>query len=99
MKRVLRVTGWCLATAYVWVSTAAGAADHFSQRFALELESGAAYYTVTVPAAVYAASQRSDLGDVRVLNGDGEPVPYSLETPHEPARPSTTLRPILPRPR
>jgi hypothetical protein len=94
MKRVFSVTGWCLAIAAVWVSTAAVAADHFSQRFALELESGAAYYTVTLPAAVYAASQRSDLGDVRVLNGAGEPVPYSLETPHEPARTSPTLRPV-----
>ncbi|MFM0201640.1 DUF3999 domain-containing protein [Paraburkholderia fungorum] len=94
MKRVLRVTGWCLATASVWVSTAAGAADHFSQRFALELESGAAYCAVTLPAAVYAASQRSDLGDVRVFNGAGEPVPYSLETPREPARIPPTLRPV-----
>lgn len=94
MKRVLIVTGWCLAISSVWVSTAAVAADRFAQRFALELERGAAYYSVTFPAAVYAASQRSDLGDVRVFNGAGEPVPYSLDTPREPSRKAATLRPV-----
>ena len=94
MKRVLMVTGWCLAISSVWVSTTAVAADRFTQRFALELESGAAYYSVTLPAAVYAASQRSDLGDVRVFNGAGEPVPYSLEAPHEPARAPATLHSV-----
>ncbi|MGA9918246.1 MAG: DUF3999 domain-containing protein [Paraburkholderia sp.] len=94
MKRVLIVTGWCLAISSVWVSTAALAADRFEQRFALELESGAAYYSVTLPAAVYAASQRSDLGDVRVFNGAGEPVPYSLDSPREPSRTPATLRPV-----
>ncbi|CAE6710959.1 hypothetical protein R69927_03616 [Paraburkholderia domus] len=94
MKRVLIVTGWCLAIASVWVSTAAVAADRFAQRFALELDSGAAYYSVTLPAAVYAASQCSDLGDVRVFNGAGEPVPYSLDTPREPSRTPATLRPV-----
>lgn len=94
MKRVLIVTGWCLAISSVWVSPAAVAADRFAQRFALELESGAAYYSVTLPAAVYAASQRSDLGDVRVFNGAGEPVPYSLDAPRESARAPATLRPV-----
>ncbi|MFM0503119.1 DUF3999 domain-containing protein [Paraburkholderia caffeinilytica] len=94
MKRVLIATGWCLAISSVWVSTAAVAADRFAQRFALELESGAAYYSVVLPAAVYAASQRSDLGDVRVFNGAGEPVPYSLDAPRESARAPATMRPV-----
>jgi len=94
MKRVLIVTGWCLAISSVWVSTAAVAADRLAQRFALELEGGAAYYSVTLPAAVYAASQRSDLGDVRVFNGAGEPVPYSLDAPREPSRAPATLHPV-----
>ncbi|MFM0261455.1 DUF3999 domain-containing protein [Paraburkholderia sediminicola] len=94
MKRVLIATGWCLAISSVWVSTAAVAADRFAQRFALELESGAAYYSVTLPAAVYTASQRNDLGDVRVFNGAGEPVPYSLDAPRESARAPATLRPV-----
>jgi hypothetical protein len=94
MKRVLIAAGWCLAISSAWVSTAAVAADRFAQRFALELESGAAYYSVTLPAAVYAASQRNDLGDVRVFNGAGEPVPYSLDAPRESARAPATLRPV-----
>ncbi|MDE1010116.1 MAG: DUF3999 domain-containing protein, partial [Paraburkholderia fungorum] len=94
MKRVLIAAGWCVALSSAWVSTAAVAADRFAQRFALELESGAAYYSVTLPAAVYAASQRGDLGDVRVFNGAGEPVPYSLDAPREPSRAPATLRPV-----
>jgi hypothetical protein len=96
MKHALRLTGWCFAIAAAWTSTAtpAAAADHFAQRFALQLEDGAAYYSVTLPAAVYAASQRSDLGDVRVFNGAGEAMPYSLDAPREPARTAPTLRSV-----
>ena len=94
MKRVLIATGWCLAISSVWLSTAAVAADRFAQRFALGLESGAAYYSVPLPAAVYAASQRNDLGDVRVFNGAGEPVPYSLDAPRESVRAPATLQPV-----
>jgi hypothetical protein len=93
MKHVLRAMGWGLAIACAGVSAAASA-EQFSQRFALELDSGAAYYSVTLTPAVYAASQRSDLGDVRVFNGAGEPVPYSLETPPGPARTAPTLHPV-----
>jgi hypothetical protein len=94
MKRVSIVAGWCLAISSVWVSTGAVAADRFAQRFALELESDAAYYSVPLPAAVYAASQRHDLGDVRVFNGAGEPVPYSLEAPREPSRAPAKVLPV-----
>ncbi|CAB3713785.1 hypothetical protein LMG24238_04360 [Paraburkholderia sediminicola] len=94
MKRVLIAAGWCFAISSVWVSTAAVAADRFAQRFALELESGAAYYSVPLSAPVYAASQRNDLGDVRVFNGAGEPVPYSLDAPRESARAPATLRTV-----
>src|ERR1700759_325160 len=64
MKRLLILTGWCLAIASTWAPPAA-AADQFAQHLALELESGAAFYSVPLSAAVYAASQRDDLGDVR----------------------------------
>ncbi|QQC64742.1 DUF3999 domain-containing protein [Paraburkholderia ginsengisoli] len=93
MKHVLRLTGWCLAFAAVWTSAPA-AADTFAQRFSIQLEDGAPYYSVTLPAAVYAASQRSDLGDVRIFNGAGEPVPYALDAPREPARMPPTLRSV-----
>ena len=93
MKRLLILTGWCLAIASMWAPPVA-AADQFAQHFALELESGAAFYSVPLSAAVYAASQRDDLGDVRVFNSAGEPVPYSLDTPGEPARMRPTLRSV-----
>ncbi|NKJ48680.1 hypothetical protein CIC12_18435 [Burkholderia sp. SG-MS1] len=101
MTQALRLTAWCFAIAAAWTSPPAAAADHFAQRFALQLEDGAAYYSVTLPATVYAASQRNDLGDVRVFNDAGEAVPYSLDTPREPARPAPALRavswfPVLP---
>jgi len=88
MKRAFNLTGWCCAMVALWASASAPAfaADHFAKRFPLQLEEGAAYYSVTLPAAVYAASERGDLGDVRVFNGAGEPVPYSLDAAREPAR-------------
>ncbi|MFM0625341.1 DUF3999 domain-containing protein [Paraburkholderia xenovorans] len=94
MKRVFTLTGWCFAIVATWASAPAVAADAFAQHFALQLDEGAAYYSLTLPAAVYAASQRHDLGDVRVFNGTGEPVPYSLDAPREPARTPPTLRPV-----
>ena len=71
---------------------AAGAQTPFTHRFALELDGDAPYYTLAMPQAVYAASRRSDLGDLRVFNGAGEPVPYSLDAPiaHNPP----LLRPV-----
>ncbi|WP_025599587.1 DUF3999 domain-containing protein [Burkholderia sp. WSM2230] len=93
MKHLLKVTGWCVA--FVCAGAAAPAcAEDFARRFALQLEEGAAYYTVTLPAAVYAVSQRNDLGDVRVFNGAGEPVPYSLEAPREAARTPPSLHAV-----
>ncbi|ACD16310.1 DUF3999 domain-containing protein [Paraburkholderia phytofirmans] len=94
MKHVFILTGWCFAITAMWASAPATAADDFAQHFALQLEEGAAYYSVTLPAAVYAASQRHDLGDVRIFNGTGEPVPYSLDAPREPPRTPPTLRPV-----
>src|ERR1700761_9204453 len=96
MKRVFTLTGWCFAIVATWASAPAPAvaAADFAQHFALQLDEGAAYYSVTLPVTVYAASQRHDLGDVRVFNGTGEPVPYSLDAPREPARTPPTLRPV-----
>ncbi|WP_144143420.1 DUF3999 domain-containing protein [Paraburkholderia sp. BCC1884] len=93
MKHVLKLTGWYCALVAVLASSPTFAADEFAQRFALQLGGGAAYYNLTLPAAVYAASQRSDLGDLRVLNAAGEPVPYALDAPGEAPRAPSTLHP------
>lgn len=76
------------------IAAPAVAATDFAQHFALQLEDGAAYYSLTLPPAVYAASRRADLGDVRVFNGAGEPVPYSLDAPRELARTPPTRRSV-----
>ncbi|WP_412023796.1 DUF3999 domain-containing protein [Burkholderia cepacia] len=52
-----------------------------AQHYSLDLDGSAAYYQLTVPQPVYAASRRDDLGDVRIFNGADEPVPYSLDAP------------------
>jgi hypothetical protein len=94
MKRLLRLTGGCLALAALWTSAPAAAADAFARHFALQLEDGAAFYSVTLSAPVYEASRRGDLGDLRVFNGAGEAVPYSLDAPREPARIPPALRQV-----
>jgi Protein of unknown function (DUF3999) len=87
MKHVLKLTGWCLAMVLVWVAAPAVAGDNlaprdFARHFVLQLDdSAASSFSMTLPASVYAASQRSDLGDIRIFNGAGESVPYSLDTP------------------
>jgi len=69
------------------VSTRDSGEPQLSNHFALELQRQAAYYTFEVPQPVYAASQRDDLGDVRVFNGAHERVPYSLEAPRKSEQP------------
>ncbi|EMD9443533.1 DUF3999 family protein, partial [Burkholderia cepacia] len=72
MKRLAALLGLSL------LATFAAADGPPAQRFSLDLDGTAAYYQLTVPQPVYAASRRDDLGDVRIFNGAGEPVPYSL---------------------
>nr|WKF56074.1 hypothetical protein HUO10_000520 [Paraburkholderia busanensis] len=98
MKRVLKLTGWRGAWVSVWAwaltSAPAWATDDFARHFALQMEEGAAYYSMPLLAPVYAASRRGDLGDLRVLNGAGDAVPYSLDVPPEAARGTRTLRAV-----
>jgi hypothetical protein len=100
MKHVLKLTGWCFAIACAWLAVPALAAENFGQRdfakhYTLELEDGAASsYSITLPAIIYAASERSDLGDIRIFNSTGDMVPYSLDTPRAPARTAPKVRPV-----
>ena len=43
----------------------------------LTLQGQAAYYGVTLPLSVLAQTRQADLGDIRVLNARGEPVPHA----------------------
>ncbi|KGB93917.1 MULTISPECIES: DUF3999 domain-containing protein [Burkholderia] len=80
MKRRAALLGLSLLASFA-AADGAPNAGRAMQRFALDLDGSAAYYQLTVPQPVYAASRRDDLGDVRVFNGAGEPVPYSLDAP------------------
>lgn len=94
MKRFVAGCGATVLAAFAIGLPVAAKAEPtpFMHRFTLELDGRASYYALAVPAAVYAASRRSDLGDVRVFNGAGEPVPYSLDAPM--AHQAPTLRPV-----
>ncbi|HDR9249177.1 DUF3999 domain-containing protein [Burkholderia vietnamiensis] len=80
MKRLAALLGLSLLTSFAAAGGPPGA-ERVARRFALDLDGSAAYYQLTVPQPVYAGSRRDDLGDVRIFNGAGEPVPYSLDAP------------------
>ncbi|WP_155402672.1 DUF3999 family protein, partial [Ralstonia solanacearum] len=63
----------------VWTAVAALSlsAPAWAERFALTGAPGASYYAVTLGADVYAHSRDAGLADLRILNGDGEPVPFA----------------------
>lgn len=66
-------------------------ASAWAERFALTGTPGAAYYAVTLNEDVYAHAHEASLGDLRVLNGDGEPVPFSLDIPRDAPPQARTL--------
>jgi Protein of unknown function (DUF3999) len=45
----------------------------------LEVDGREALYELEIPASVYQGVARRDLGDLRVFNADGEPVPFAFE--------------------
>jgi hypothetical protein len=44
----------------------------------IEADGSSAHYRLLLPAAVYRGAARRDLGDMRVFNAAGEPVPYAF---------------------
>uniref|UniRef100_UPI0018D0E052 DUF3999 domain-containing protein n=1 Tax=Ralstonia solanacearum TaxID=305 RepID=UPI0018D0E052 len=80
----------------VWTAVAALSlsAPAWAERFALTGAPGASYYAVTLGADVYAHSRDAGLADLRILNGDGEPVPFAIETPRDAAPQARTLREV-----
>jgi hypothetical protein len=61
------------------LALAADAPPPFANSAPLALEGKGAVYALTLPAAAYRGIARRDLGDLRVLNGARELVPYALE--------------------
>lgn len=55
--------------------------DDFAWGMTLELADNAPFYRFSLPLQVYTAVQRPDLGDLRVMNGEGHIVPQLLQLP------------------
>lgn len=69
-------------------------ASAWAERFALSGTPGAAYYAVTLGEEVYAHARDAGLADLRILNGDGEPVPFTIEIPRDPEPRARTLQDV-----
>ena len=76
-----------LLAALLWAASAFSAfaanpsLEDFAFGLVLEPEGPGAVYQVTPPEAVYRRVTRPDLGDIRVFNANGEPVPHALRRP------------------
>jgi len=90
MKRLLPLLLLAAAGAHAGVPRL----DDFAYGYPLALAGDAPLHAVTLPDDVYRYATRDDLGDLRVFNGDGEPVPYSLRPP--PTKPEAGKRIALP---
>jgi hypothetical protein len=78
------------AAAFAWLAGSAAAqtaATDLAYRAALAAAPGHSHYRFALPAAVYAGIERADLGDLRVLNARGEPVPFAF-LPRRQGRPA-----------
>jgi hypothetical protein len=74
----------CLLLAPVLCAVAEKPQD-FAFGVPIQVDGREALYEVEIPASVYQGVTRTDLGDMRVFNADGEPVPFALE-PRPPRR-------------
>jgi len=80
-----------LAACAAGVSVEAQEPPRFAWHLPLATPGEQAFYRVDVPASVYERVVRADLGDVRVLNGDGAAVPFAFLPPPPASRTEATL--------
>jgi hypothetical protein len=72
---------WLMVLLLPLVAQAANETLHsrdFAYGIALEVDGDGAIYSLPLPEAVYRATTRADLGDMRIFNGYGEVVPHLL---------------------
>jgi hypothetical protein len=50
----------------------------YAYRATIAVPGGSSHYRVVLPQAAYRGLQRADLGDLRIFNAAGEPVPYAF---------------------
>ena len=87
----------CFMSASVYAAEALKPQD-FAYGIALRIDGQDALYQASVPLAVYRGTTRSDLGDLRVFNAQGEVVPHALRqlmSSHT-SHPTRTLLPFFP---
>jgi hypothetical protein len=66
----------------------------FGYGMTLETDGQAAVYQVLLPLIIYQHTARPDLGDIRVINGNGEIVPYALRRAPGEERARGTANPL-----
>jgi hypothetical protein len=90
--------GFFAATFAMSATAVAGQQPPQPQDFAYGMEvratQQAAAYRLAVPLQVYLGCLRADLGDLRVFNARGEPVPHALQRPRTAAAPGQAPRPM-----
>ncbi len=90
--RWMHLSGACAVSVAMGAVALAGPTPE-PQDFAFGMEvrttQEAAAYRLTVPLQIYRDCRRADLGDLRVFNARGEPVPHTFERP----RAATTAEP------
>jgi hypothetical protein len=84
------------AVALIFATTVSAAERRDDYAFAapLKLDPGAALYEAPLTLDVYRRTVFADLRDVRVFNGEGEVVPYSLRQPAAENAERRTMRPV-----
>jgi hypothetical protein len=89
MSRTL-LTAVCLFAAAGSALGAPPKPDDYAQGIEIVLPTGLPLVELTLPDAVYQTVTRPDLGDMRVFNADGNPVPHALCTAPAQAEPEIT---------
>jgi hypothetical protein len=87
MLAVAAALAWCAAGAFA----EAQPTPPFAWHLPLAMPGEQAFHRVDVPASVYEHVVRADLGDVRVLNGDGAAVPFAFLPPPPASRAEAAL--------
>jgi hypothetical protein len=78
-----------LLVAFITVAAAQERPAEHPYSAPLVLEPGASHYRFALPAAAYRGASRRDLGDLRIFNSAGEPVPHAFaQREPEPAAPA-----------
>lgn len=96
MKKMLCCLLLCLAVCSTSVVGAELTPDQFAFGLSLETSGDQAFYELSLPLAVYQASHRTDLGDIRVFNAAGQVVPHALRHPDNQTRQEDVVTTELP---